>query len=185
MAEDQGKPEEQGKKEDQFGFTPEGESLGYISLEQARVEAMRTARDDPGDYGRGFSGVRMVFDVVQQDEGEDYYIITLSVRPEGDFDGRPGEEEFFIEKEGNVAYRQLRSRPRKAKGGFPKGRAAISVVIVAIAVLAFLILVAGDDDNGSKVSPPPTATGPATQLRPTVPPTPPPRPRIASGEPMT
>ena len=172
VAEDQDKPEDQAKKEDQFGFTPEGESLGYISLEQARVVAMRTARDQPGDYGREFSGVRMVFDLVQQEEGEDYYIITLSVRPEGDFEGRPGEEEFFIEKEGNVAYRQLRSRPRKGKGGFPKGRAAIGVVIVAIAVLAFLILVAGDDDNGSKVSPPPTATGQATQPRPTAPPTP-------------
>ena len=172
MAEDQGKPEEQGKKEDQFGFTPEGESLGYISLEQARVEAMRTARDNPGDYGRGFSGVRMVFDVVKQEEGEDYYIITLSVRPEGDFDGRPGEEEFFIEKEGKVAYRQLRSRPRKGKGGFPKGRAAIGVVILAILVVGFLIFVAGDDDNGSKVSPPPTATRPATQPAPTATPTP-------------
>ena len=38
--------EEEGKKEDQFGFTPEGEALGYISLEEARVQAMETARGE-------------------------------------------------------------------------------------------------------------------------------------------
>lgn len=53
--------EDKGKKEDQFGFTPEGESLGYISLEQARVAAMREARDAPGEYGRRLAGVRMVY----------------------------------------------------------------------------------------------------------------------------
>ncbi len=35
--------EEEGKKEDQLGFTREGEALGYISLDQARVLAMETA----------------------------------------------------------------------------------------------------------------------------------------------
>ena len=46
-------------KEEKFdAFTPEGEALGYISLEQARLVAMQTARDDPGNYGSRFSGVR-------------------------------------------------------------------------------------------------------------------------------
>lgn len=43
MADDPGS-----KEEEKFEFTPEGESLGYISLEQARVVAMQTARDEPG-----------------------------------------------------------------------------------------------------------------------------------------
>ena len=95
-------------KEEKFdAFTPEGEALGYISLEQARLVAMQTARDDPGNYGSRFSGVRMVYEVVEQDEGEDYYTITMTFRPEGDFRGTPGREQFVIEKEGRVAYRQV------------------------------------------------------------------------------
>ena len=81
--------------------------MGYISLEQARLVAMQTARDDPGNYGSRFSGVRMVYEVVEQDEGEDYYTITMTFRPEGDFRGTPGREQFVIEKEGRVAYRQV------------------------------------------------------------------------------
>ena len=43
MAEDPKK-----KEEEKFDFTPEGEALGYISLDQARVFAMRNARENPG-----------------------------------------------------------------------------------------------------------------------------------------
>ena len=49
MAEDQGK-----KEEEKFDFTPEGEALGYISLAQARVLAMSTAQEIPGNYGRRY-----------------------------------------------------------------------------------------------------------------------------------
>ncbi|MCH8205558.1 MAG: hypothetical protein IH956_00970 [Chloroflexi bacterium] len=97
--------EDDDKKEDKFdAFTPEGEALGYISLEQARVVAMQAARDEPSDYGSRFSGARMVFEVAEQEEGEDYYVVTMSFRPAGDFRGAPGQEQFFVEKEGKVAY---------------------------------------------------------------------------------
>ena len=46
--------QDQGKEEEEFDFTPEGESLGYISLAQARVLAMSTAREIPGNYGRRY-----------------------------------------------------------------------------------------------------------------------------------
>jgi len=36
--------EDQSREEEKFEFTPEGETLGYISLDQARLSAMRTAR---------------------------------------------------------------------------------------------------------------------------------------------
>ena len=36
--------EEEDKQEEKFDFTSEGEALGYISLEQARLLAMQTAR---------------------------------------------------------------------------------------------------------------------------------------------
>ena len=155
--------EDNGKKEDQFGFTPEGEALGYISLEQARVVAMRTAREAPGAYGRRFSGVPMVFDLVEQQEGEDYYIITLSLRPEGDFEGRPGQEQFFIEKEGAVAHRNLLSLPKPAKGGFPLVKVAIGLAVVAVigVVAAVIALSAGDDEKAPGTVAAPTAV-PAT-----------------------
>ena len=50
-------------------------------------------------------GTPMVYDVVEEEDGEDYYVVSLSFRPAGDFRGRPGLEQFFVEKEGRVAYR--------------------------------------------------------------------------------
>ena len=59
--------EEEGKKEeDKFEFTPEGEAVAYISLDQARVLAMRTAREAPGGYGRRFRNVPMAFEVAAE-----------------------------------------------------------------------------------------------------------------------
>ena len=55
--------EDQGKEEEKFDFTPEGEAVGYICLDQARVLAMRTAREAPGGYGSQYQGVTMVFEV--------------------------------------------------------------------------------------------------------------------------
>ena len=43
--------EDQGKEEEKLDFTREGEAVGYISLDQARVLAMRTARETPDEYG--------------------------------------------------------------------------------------------------------------------------------------
>ena len=54
--------EDKGKEEEKFDFTSEGE--GYISLAEARVLAVRTAVETPGDYGRQYRGVTMVFEVV-------------------------------------------------------------------------------------------------------------------------
>ena len=87
MADDAGR-----KEEEKFEFTPEGEALDYISLEQARVVAMQTARDQPGDYGSRYSGAQMVWEVISSEAGEDYYQIRLSYRPAGRFRGRPGLE---------------------------------------------------------------------------------------------
>ena len=110
MADDPGS-----KEEGKFEFTPEGESLGYISLEQARVVAMQTARDEPGDYGSRYSGAQMVFEVVSseqdpEDEGSRYHL-RLSYRPEGNFEGQPGIEEFILTDVGEMEIRQVLSWP--------------------------------------------------------------------------
>ena len=77
--------EDKGKEEEKSDFTPEGE--GDISLGDARILAVRTAAESPGDYGRDFREVAMVFEVVESGEDGDHYNITLSFRPQGYFDG--------------------------------------------------------------------------------------------------
>ena len=57
--------EDKGKEEEKFDFTAEGE--GYISLDEARILAMRTALESPGNYGRDFRRVAMVFEVSSKD----------------------------------------------------------------------------------------------------------------------
>ena len=140
--------EDMGDKEDKFdAFTAAGESLGYISQDQAQVLAMRTARETPGAYGASFVDVPMAFEVVNAEDTEDHYVITMSFRPQGQFKGNPGQEQFFIEKEGTVAHRNLLSLPRAKRGGFPKGRVAIGlgiVAVIAVVGVAFTIGRNGD-----------------------------------------
>ena len=136
--------ENEEKKEDQFGFDAAGEALGYISLEQARLVAMQAARENPGNYGPRLAGTRMVFQLVEQQEGEDYYIVTLSFRPEGDFSGSPGQEQFFIEKESPVADRQVLNLPTGGRSRrFPVIPVVIGAGVLAVVVVAGVVFVAG------------------------------------------
>ena len=153
MVEDENKKEEQ-----KFDFDSAGEVVGYISLEQAVVLAMRTADDEPGNYGRRSTGVRMVFDVVQQEEGEDYYTITLSFRPEGAFVGTAGEEQFFIAKEGTVERRQVRSLPREKR--FPLVPLAIGLAVVAVVAGVVVASASGVFGGGGNGEAPAAATAP-------------------------
>ena len=101
--------EDRGKEEEKFDFTAEGE--GYISLGEAGILALRAAAGTPGNYGRRLRGVPMVFEVAESTEDPDYYNITLSIRPQGDFSGTPGQEQFVVGKEGTIAVRQVLSLP--------------------------------------------------------------------------
>ena len=189
--------EDEGKKQDKFDFDAAGEAWEYISLEQAGVVAMRNARDEPGKYGRRFSGVDMVYEVVEQEEGEDYYTITMSFRPSGDFEGTPGREQFFIEKEGSVDYRQVLSLP-KGKGGIPVVPVVIAVALLAIAggvgaVFASGALGGGEDNGAAPVvvviptntpTPSPTSAPEPTSTAPPVPTTPPTPPPTATATPV-
>jgi len=54
--------EEPGKKDDKFEFTPEGESVEYISLGDARVMAMRHTRASPREmYGAEYQDTNLVW----------------------------------------------------------------------------------------------------------------------------
>jgi len=92
--------EDQGKEEEKFDFTGEGEADGYISLAQARLLAMQTAGETPGNYGRRYQNVPMTFQVVEDSENEDYYVVTLSFRPQTTFSGIPGKSSSSSRKKG-------------------------------------------------------------------------------------
>ena len=68
--------EDKNNEQEKFDFTAEGER--YISLDEARVLAMRTALESPGDYGRNFRRVAMVFEVSSLEETDDFYEVILS-----------------------------------------------------------------------------------------------------------
>jgi len=80
--------EDADNKEDQFDFTSQGEAMGYISigLHIHRPSQASGNPDRQGD-GRGFTGILMAFEVVESSEDEDYYIVTLGIRPQGAFSG--------------------------------------------------------------------------------------------------
>ena len=162
MAEEEGK-----KEEEKFEFDAAGEALGYISMAQARLAAMQATRETPGDLGGRFSGVSMAFEIKEAVEDEDYYTITLSFRPQGDFAGTPGQEQFFIEKEGAIAHRQVLALPRLGRR-FPVIPVAIGLAVAgAVAVIAVLTVAGlgrGDDSRPGAAASLPTATSiPATQ----------------------
>ena len=165
--------EDRGKEEEKFDFTPEGE--GYISLDEARVLAMRTASATPGDYGRNFRRVTMVFEVVESTETEDHYTVTLSFRPQGSFDGTRGQEQFVIGKEGTIALRQVLSSPIQTSaspagtasksGGFPLLPVAIGLVLVGAiaAIAAVFVMMSSGGENVPVAAMAPTETPAPTQ----------------------
>ena len=153
--------EDQGKEEEKFDFTSEGE--GYISLSEARVLAMRTAMETPGDYGTQYQGVAMVFEVVESGEDDDYYTVVLSVRPQGNFDGTPGQEQLVVGKEGTIALRQVLSTPIQTSAspagtartgdGFPILPVAIGVVIIGIiAAVGAMAVIMGSNGGGGRTT---------------------------------
>ena len=164
--------EESKKEEDKFEFDSAGEALGYISLDQAQVLAMRTARETPGAYGSAYVDVSMAFEVSEASETEDHYVVTLSFRPEGEFTGTSGQEQFYLEKEGSVAVRQVLSLPRAER----KRRwmiVPIAIGLVAVAVVGVVIAsggLGGGGDDGTAV--PLAAAVPTPTPRPTLTPTP-------------
>ena len=134
--------EDQSKEEEKFDFTTEGEVIGYISLDQARLRVMQVAGEVAGEYGRLYRNVAMAFEVVEAIEAEDSYTITLSFRPQGDFVGTPGQEQFYVEKEGRIAVRQVLSLPKLTEGQrfhllpVTLGLLAVGVIVAIVAVFA-------------------------------------------------
>ncbi|MCH7800392.1 MAG: hypothetical protein IIC24_02500, partial [Chloroflexi bacterium] len=123
-------------KDDKFDFTDEGEAK-YIGLDEARILAIQAADATPGDYGRRYSDTRMAFEPQDDQETEEYYRIVLAVRPQGEFSGAPGREEFYVEKlaqaEGAIVHRQVLAIP------IPERRRRPVLILAAVAVLVVVI----------------------------------------------
>ena len=143
-------------------------------MDQARVLAMRTAMEAPGAYGRRYSEVPMAFEVAGEEETEDHYVISLSFRPQGEFAGTPGREQFFVEKEGTIAVRQVMGLPRPA--GARRLRIALAIIGVAVVVAAAVggVIFAGRGGEGE---------APVVKLNPTN--TPAPNPTVNPQTPPT
>ena len=135
-------------------FDAAGEFAGYISLDQARVRAMRSARESPGEYGDRYADVPMAFEVEDESETEDHYVITLAFRPQGSWVGTPGREQFFIEKEGTVAHRQVLGLPAtEGKRRLPIVPIAIGgVAVVIVAIVAAVVVGGGGGGGGRRAS---------------------------------
>ena len=83
----------------------------YISMERARLEAIRYARDNPEIYGDAYLGVSLAWELLSEVESKEFYYIRLNYRPSGTFLGTPGIEEFTMNKEGKIEFRQILQEP--------------------------------------------------------------------------
>ena len=70
--------EEDKKDEEKLEFDSTGQAVAYISLDQARVLAMEHARDNRDIYGRRYRRRELAWEVVTQEESEDYSDIRLN-----------------------------------------------------------------------------------------------------------
>ena len=153
-------------KEDKYdAFTAEGEAVGYVSLDQARVLAIRHARDNTDFYGPRFADREMVWEVISAEEGEDYYDIRLSFQPARRFRGEPGVELFTVDKVGSIELKQIVSEPMPARS-LRLPMIAGGLVVVVAAVVVGVLFVSGAFESNGAAAPPvavvePTATAPA------------------------
>jgi len=130
--------EDQGNQEENIDFTRGGSGLGNISLSQARVMAVRTAR-------ASIRRRRMLFDVLSDYEDVDGYTIVVSFRPEEDFDGIPGQERFKFSKTGRCEDREVLSHPKSyQRFRIKRKTAAMGVIavggLIGLVVLVFVLL---------------------------------------------
>ena len=71
---------------------------------------MEHARDNRDFYGHRYASRELVWEVLSQEESEDYYDIRLSYHPTEGFRGEPGLEQFTIDKTGPIRLCQILSQ---------------------------------------------------------------------------
>ena len=112
--------EDQGKEEEKFDFTGEGEVLDYISLQQAVLLSRRQARESDERYKERLGWEEIVWAELRSETvGEDYYRIILQFRrpARGILEEQTGEEEFLFDLTGVLQDRQVLLWPESLSAG--------------------------------------------------------------------
>ena len=71
-----------------------------MDLDALTKQAVQAARETPGNYGRAYARIRMVFDLVEQEEREGAYPWTRDLRKS--LEGSRGLLRLFVEYEGGA-----------------------------------------------------------------------------------
>jgi len=100
-------PEEELRKE---LMTQIEQEINTITLERARLQAVQYAQQNQDPYGPT-AQQQLVWEVIASEAKDEFYYITLSHRPFGTFTGTTGTEEFIMEKDGKIVFRQVISQP--------------------------------------------------------------------------
>jgi len=133
MAEDPGKEEPE-----EFQFDLPSRAVPQISLEEAVMLAYQYSRDNREIFGR-YALVELDWSFAAAEEVNDVYEVRLSYRPVRRFQGRPGHEQFTIDKSGEVLSREIVRQPRP-----DPVRTSILVATVStlgVAVVALVVMV--------------------------------------------
>lgn len=101
--------QDENNKEDQFDFTREGEALGYISLDQAVLQARTQVRQDEARYLERLDWDEIVWAELDSEQREDSYRVVLQFRrpARGLREEQTGEEEFLFDLAGILLDRQV------------------------------------------------------------------------------
>ena len=167
-------------KKDKLDFDSAGVDRAYLSQDQARDLAIQYARDNTEFYSSVYSSGELVWEVISQEETQDFYEIKLSYRPAGRFRGEPGIQQLTIGKTGEIELRQILNEPEAAaiKSPHPLLLGAAGLVMIAgiIGVVFVTVTFGGDEATPvpvAAVAPSATPTVLVTQaLTPTPTPTP-------------
>ena len=128
--------------------------------------ALQHARDHREFYGR-YADRELVWEVVAADETEDYYEVRLSYRPAGIFRGRPGVEQFTIDKTGPIEFRQIVSPPiEKRRWVLLVSLATVVGLVVAGAVVAAIFAQDGTSPELTEAPARPTPIAPESGTSP-------------------
>ena len=103
--------DDQNDKRDQFD--PTGEAIGYISLDQAILQARRLAQRDEERYRRRMGWEEIVWSEIDSEQREDTYRVVLQFRrpARGLTEEQTGEEEFAFDLMGELQFRQVLAWP--------------------------------------------------------------------------
>ena len=111
------------KKRDEFDSA--GEAIGYVSLDQAVLQALRLARQDEGGHLQRLGWDEITWTEASSEQREDFYRVVLHFRPPSRdvADEQTGEEEFVFDLTGNLEFRQVLVWPEAdtaEEGGSPR-----------------------------------------------------------------